>query len=217
MLRTIRIYGRLAKFPQRRKFEAEVSSAAEAVRFLLANFPQLEKHMVDQHYRVSVGSYDLAESELHDPAGQQVIKIVPVLVGAGGASGKILAGIGLIALAFVIGPAAGGFLGIGAGLGGATGAGAAVSLGLVGGAFASAIGFVGLSLVIGGVSQLLTPTPKINQPGTPQDNNDPRKSYSFSGIQNTSRQGTPVPIVYGETLVGSVTISAGIDTVEVYG
>jgi predicted phage tail protein len=44
---------------------------------------------------------------------------------------------------------------------------------------------------------------------------DPRKSYSFSGIQNTSRQGVPVPIVYGETLVGSVVISAGIDTVQV--
>lgn len=217
MLRKIRVYGRLAKFLGQRVFEADVASAAEAVRFLVVNFPQLEKHMADQHYRVSVGKYALTMDELHDPAGQQEIKIVPVLVGAGGASGKILAGIGLIALAFVIGPAAGGFLGIGAGLGGATGAGAAVSLGLVGGAFASAIGFVGLSLVIGGVSQLLTPTPKINQPGTPQDNNDPRKSYSFSGIQNTSRQGTPVPIVYGETLVGSVTISAGIDTVEVYG
>jgi predicted phage tail protein len=44
---------------------------------------------------------------------------------------------------------------------------------------------------------------------------DPRKSYSFSGIQNTSRQGVPVPIVYGETVVGSVVISAGIDTVQV--
>jgi predicted phage tail protein len=210
MLRKIRVYGRLAKFLGQRVFEADVASAAEAVRFLVVNFPQLEKHMADQHYRVSVGTYDLTLDELHDPAGQQEISIVPVLAGAGGATGKILAGIGLVALAFVIGPAAGGFLGIGAGLGGA-------GAGLVGGAFASAIGFVGLSLVIGGVSQLLTPTPKINQPGTPQDNNDPRKSYSFSGIQNTSRQGTPVPIVYGETLVGSVTISAGIDTVEVYG
>ena len=148
--------------------------------------------------------------ELHDPAGQQEIKIVPVLAGAGGgAGGRILAGIGLIALAFLIGPAAGGFLGIGAGLGSAAGAG------LVGGAFASAVGFIGLSLVIGGVSQLLTPTPKINAPGTQQDNNDPRKSYSFSGIQQTSRQGVPVPIVYGETIVGSVVISAGIDTVQV--
>jgi predicted phage tail protein len=55
--------------------------------------------------------------------------------------------------------------------------------------------------------------PKVAQGADSQD--DPRKSYSFSGIQNTSRQGVPVPIVYGETVVGSVVISAGIDTVQV--
>jgi predicted phage tail protein len=209
MLRKIRVYGRLAKFLGRRVFEADVASAAEAVRFLVVNFPQLEKHMADQHYRVSIGKYDLTLDELHDPAGQQEIKVVPVLVGAGGGTGKILAGIGLIALSFLL-PGAGAFgtfsvFGQAATAGGIlTGIGTAASL-------------VGASLILGGVSQLLTPTPKINTPGTPQDNNDPRKSYSFSGIQNTSRQGTPVPIVYGETLVGSVTISAGIDTVEVYG
>jgi predicted phage tail protein len=209
MLRKIRVYGQLAKFLGQRVFEADVASAAEAVRFLVVNFPQLEKHMADQHYRVSVGKYALTMDELHDPAGQQEIKVVPVLVGAGGATGKILAGIGLIALSFLL-PGAGAFgtfsiFGQAATAGGIlTGIGTAASL-------------VGASLILGGVSQLLTPTPKINQPGTPQDNNDPRKSYSFSGIQNTSRQGTPVPIVYGETLVGSVTISAGIDTVQVYG
>jgi len=189
MLRKIRVYGRLAKFLGQRVFEADVASAAEAVRFLVVNFPQLEKHMADQHYRVSVGSYDLTLDELHDPAGQQEIKLVPVLAGAGGNVGRIIAGAVLVAVGLFV-------PGIGA-LG--------VQL-LVG---------VGASLVLGGVAQLLTPTPRINQPGTSQDNNDPRKSYSFSGIQNTSRQGTPVPIVYGETLVGSVVISAGIDTVQV--
>jgi len=209
MLRKIRVYGRLAKFLGQRVFEADVASAAEAVRFLVVNFPQLEKHMADQHYRVSLGRYDLTLDELHDPAGQQEIKVVPVLVGAGGGTGKILAGIGLIALSFLL-PGAGAFgtfsvFGQAATAGGIlTGIGTAASL-------------VGASLILGGVSQLLTPTPKINQPGTAQDNNDPRKSYSFSGIQNTSRQGTPVPIVYGETLVGSVVISAGIDTVQVVG
>ena len=44
---------------------------------------------------------------------------------------------------------------------------------------------------------------------------DPQKSYSFSGIQNTSVQGTPVPIIYGETIVGSVVISANVSTLEV--
>ena len=75
MLREIRVYGRLAKFLGRRVFKADVANAAEAVRFLLANFPKLEAHMAEQHYRVSVGDYDLTLDELHDPAGQQEIKI----------------------------------------------------------------------------------------------------------------------------------------------
>jgi predicted phage tail protein len=72
---------------------------------------------------------------------------------------------------------------------------------------------VGASLVLGGVAQLLTPVPKI--PQGPDTANDPRKTYNFSGIQQTSRQGVPVPCVYGLTLVGSVVISAGTDTVQV--
>jgi len=82
-----------------------------------------------------------------------------------------------------------------------------------GAGIATAVGLAGASLLLGGIAQLLTPTPKVAQGVDQQD--DPRKSYSFSGIQNTSRAGTPVPIVYGETVVGSVVISAGIDTVQV--
>jgi len=195
MLREIRVYGRLAKFLGRRVFRADVANAAEAVRFLLANFPQLERHMTDQHYRVSLGSYDLAVDELHNPAGQQQIKIVPVLAGAG-AVGRIIAGVALIALASV------------------------VTFGTLGGVVAagvlnSMVFGVGASLVLGGVAQLLTPVPKIPQGAASNTDQDPRKSYSFSGIQQTSRQGVPTPIVYGETLVGSVVISAGIDTVQV--
>jgi predicted phage tail protein len=63
--------------------------------------------------------------------------------------------------------------------------------------------------VLGGVAQLLTPVPKMAA-GKDSDK-DPRKSYSFSGIQNVSRQGVPVPVIYGETIVGSVVISAAID------
>jgi predicted phage tail protein len=199
MLREIRVYGRLAKFLGRRVFRAEVATAAEAVRFLLANFPQLERHMTDQHYRVSVGSYDLATDELHDPAGQQQIKIVPVLAGAG-AVGRIIAGVALIALTI----ATGGFGGAAIGLFG-TGTLAVGTVGIA----------IGASLVLGGVAQLLTPVPKM--PMGANTEQDPRKSYSFSGVQQTSRQGVPVPIVYGETLVGSVVISAGIDTVQVNG
>ena len=192
MLRKIKLYGKLAKFIGHRVLEADVATAAEAVRFLLANWPEAEAHMNDQHYRVSIGTYDIDLEELHHPAGAAPISIVPVVAGAG-ALGRILIGALLIAGAFFTGGATIGLLGLAAPV--------AVSTVLAG---------VGITLILGGVAQLLTPTPKISQ-----DEGDPRKSFSFSGIQNVSRAGVPVPVVYGETLVGSVVISAGIDIVQV--
>ena len=194
-MRVIRVYGRLARFLGRRTFCAEVASAAEAVRFLLANFPQVEKHMADQHYRVKLGARALDAEELHEPAGGSEITIVPVIGGAG-AVGRIVAGVALVALSFIPG--------IGA-------LGVSLLLG------------VGSSLALGGVAQLLTPVPQMAGPGAASlgpmakaaDDNDPRKNYSFSGIQNTSRQGVPVPVIYGEVIVGSVVISAGIDVDQV--
>jgi len=198
MLRKIRVYGKLAKFLGQRTFEAAVDSAAEAVRFLAANFPGLERHMADQHYRVSIGTYDIDENELADPAGRQVIKITPVISGAG-AVGKIIAGVALIALSFALPGSTIGLLGLG-------------KIGLT--AFAAPAMGIGVSLALGGVSQLLSPTPRLSAPGESANNRqaDPRDSYGFSGIQNVARPGVPVPIVYGEVITGSVVISTGIDT-----
>lgn len=220
MLREIKLYGQLAKFVGHRKLEAAVSNAAEAIRFLLANFPGLDQHMAERHYKVLTGNYALTMAELHDPAGVQAIKIVPVVGGAGGGGvGQVLAGIGLVAAAILIGPAAGGFLGLGAGLGGATGAGAAISFGLVGGGFASAVGALGAALVLGGVAQMLSPTAAATSLNTvggtgTGGSSDPRESYSFNGVQNVSRQGVPVPIIFGEVICGSITVSAGIDVAQ---
>ena len=201
MLRKIKLYGKLAKFIGHRVLEADVATAAEAVRFLLANWPEAEAHMNDQHYRVSIGTYDIDLEELHHPAGAAPISFVPVLAGAGGGAGKIIAGIGLLALAFFAPIIAGALI--------QTSAQAAFAIAIMPGLQAALVG-LGIGAVVGGISQLLTPTPKISQ-----DEGDPRKSFSFSGIQNTNRAGVPVPVVYGETLVGSVVISAGIDIVQV--
>ena len=195
MLRKIKLYGKLAKFIGHRVLEADVATAAEAVRFLLANWPELEAHMSDQYYRVSVGTYDLTAEELYDPAGAAPISFVPVVAGAG-AVGRIIVGVLLVAVAIAF-P----LIGVGA---------AAIAAGTTVGAVSASIALTGLSLIIGGISQLLTPTPT-----TSKDEGDPRKSFSFSGIQNTNRAGVPVPVVYGETLTGSVVISAGIDIVQV--
>jgi predicted phage tail protein len=134
MLRKIKLYGKLAKFIGHRVLEADVASAAEAVRFLLANWPELEAHMNDQHYRVSIGTYDLTAEELHHPAGAAPISFVPVVAGAG-AVGRIIAGIALVAIGLFV-------PGIGA-------LGVQILVG------------VGASLVLGGIAQLLTPTPSI--------------------------------------------------------
>jgi predicted phage tail protein len=197
MLRKIRVYGKLAKVLGQRVFEADVASAAEGVRFLLANFPGLEPVMAQGHYRVSTGKYHLDQDELHHPAGGQDIKITPVIMGAGGSAGKIIAGIALVALSFVNFGTGSIFAGIGLK--------AAGSQALLG---------IGATLVLQGVAQLLTPAPQLNFAGT-DSQDDPRRSYSFTGLQQSSRQGLPVPIVYGEMIVGSVVASGGIDTVQV--
>jgi predicted phage tail protein len=219
MLRKIKLYGPLAEFIGRRVLQADIATAAEAVRFLVANFPGVEQHMADQHYRVSTGNLDLSLDELHYPAGQEEVRIAPVVVGAGGgATGRIILGAALIAFAIVAGPAVAAFGSVGTpavggvvGLGGSLGTAATGFV--LGGAAATAIATIGASLVLGGVAQLLSPVPKVAQGVDTQS--DPRKSYSFSGIQQTSRQGVPVPVVYGKTLTGSVVISAGVDTVQV--
>lgn len=210
MFRIIKVYGKLAKHLGQRSFKAAVKSPAEAIRFLLANFPSLRGVMSEGEYQVTVGRLGLQLADepmqLHYPtAPQEAIRIVPVVGGAGSGTGQILAGVGLIAAAILLGPVGGGFLGLGANVLGSTFTlGASASL---------AIGAIGSALVLGGVSQLLTPTSTISS-GT-DSATDPKRSYSFSGIQNVSRQGVPVPVIYGEVLTGSVIISAGINTEEV--
>jgi predicted phage tail protein len=204
MLREIKLYGQLAKFVGHRKLQAAVSNAAEAIRFLLANFPGLDQHMAERHYKVLTGDYVLTMAELHDPAGVQAIKIVPVIGGAGGdGAGSILLGIGLIAAAVITG----GIASAGVALGGFMG------IGTVG----TAVVGIGASLVLGGVAQMLAPVPNtaaINSIGGSGGSSDPRESYSFNGVQNVSRQGVPVPIIFGEVICGSITVSAGIDVAQ---
>jgi len=211
-MRVIKVYGSLAKFLGQRSFKAAVNTPIEAIRFLLANFPKAEAHIAEHHYKISVGRNplqigDQPELLTYPTAEFEPIRIIPVVGGAGSSGGQIAAGLGLIALSFLF-PGAGLFgttslFGVTAAQGGALLAG-------LGTAFSA----VGASLVLGGVSQLIAPTSTPNGLSVSGSDSasDPRKSFSFSGIQNVSRQGVPVPIVYGEVIVGSVVVSAGINT-----
>ena len=205
MLRKLKLYGELAEFVGHKEFEIQVDSLAKAVSFLVNNFPQVEKYMNPQYYQVKVGNYAVDQEEIHHPIGQGDIHIVPVIAGAGrGGLGKILLGAALIAGAFIINPALSFSF-----QSGVTGFGTLTG---VSGAITKAAVYLGASLVLQGVSDMLFPLPKPKEFKSEQD---PQLSFSFSGTQNTSRAGTPVPIVYGEIVTGSVVISGAIDTQQV--
>ena len=204
MLRKVKLYGELAEFVGHKEFEIKAETLSKAVSFLINNFDGIEKFMSPRYYQVKIGNYTISEDEINYPIGQQDIHFVPVIAGAGRGTGKILLGAALIGLA-IINPSVGfglGPQGIGGGFATASGAFSIT-------AFA---GNIGIGLVLMGVSEMLTPLPKQKDFSSEQD---PRLSYNFSGTQNTSRAGTPVPICYGEIITGSVVISGAVETQQV--
>ena len=203
MLSKIKVYGRLARFIGERTFEAEVNSPIEAFKFLIANFPKLESHILQQNYCVKVGDYEINEKEMDIPVGSQEIKIVPVAVGAGDGFGKFLTGALIVGLVVATGGAAGVGLGAGGGLGFGTAAGAGFGAKLL-----AAAGNFGIYMALSGAAEMISPTPR-----PPGISDAPRElNFSFSGVQNTSRAGTAIPIVYGEIFTGSLVVSAGLDS-----
>lgn len=69
------------------------------------------------------------------------------------------------------------------------------------------LGPIGMGLMMGGVAQMLAPTPKgLSTKDSPENG----ASYNFNGPVNVTAQGNPVPLFYGEMFVGSATISAGL-------
>tara|TARA_Y100001951_G_C11257079_1_gene250070 strand:- start:98 stop:991 length:894 start_codon:yes stop_codon:yes gene_type:complete len=66
--------------------------------------------------------------------------------------------------------------------------------------------YLGMGLLLGGASMLLTPD-------TPSgDNAKQAENYLFSGPINTVKQGEPIPLVYGRAIVGSKTIMGSLFT-----
>ena len=202
MLRKIKLYGELANFVGHKEFEVKVETLSQAVSFLINNFAGIEEYMNPKYYQVKVCNYSIDETEIHHPIGQEDIHFVPVIQGAGRGLGKILLGGALIALSFGVGGVFANPLAFGAkGFGFASaGLGAKAAFG------------IGAGLLLSGVSDMLFPVPKLPDFNSEQD---PRISFNFSGTQQTTRAGTPVPLVYGEIFTGSVVISGAVDTEQV--
>lgn len=214
-MKVVKVYGALRKKLGQCRFEFVAETPAQALRALITNFPGLDRWLIDSEkdgvaYRVTVGKEKIGQEDatgLFLPwSERQVFSITPVLTGAGGGGlRQILVGVGLVAAAIVLGPAVGGFLGLGV-------------TGAIGGTVATGIGLVGTGLILSGVATLLSPAPSLTGAGSIgiRDEAAARlESFSFSGLVNTTKQGLPVPIAYGRVFTGSAVVSAGLDTDDI--
>jgi len=209
-MKVVKVYGALQKRLGQCRFEFDVTTPAQALRGLCANFPDLAKWMIDSEkdgvgYKVSVGDIEVTEEDvsplLLPYSDREVFSITPVIAGAGGGFGRILLGAALIALAIAV-PTTAGFTAAGFSASAAAATGATISTAAY---FAAAAGNIGIGLVLSGVAEVLSPQPK------PQELLDDNPSFYFSNIANTARQGLPVPIAYGRVFAGSVVLSANFD------
>ena len=209
-MKVVKVYGALRELLGQCRFELDVVTPGQAIKALCVNFPQLERWLLDSEkegvaYRVMVGKQKATEKDVSPlllPFGErEVFSITPVIAGAGRGIGQVLIGAALIATAIVFAPAGAGFL--------SAGMGATAGTFTLGAAASSIMGSVGLSLVLGGVAQMLSPTQSFEQ--RKFEEAQQLDSFSFSGIVNTARQGVPVPIVLGRAYAGSVVISSGLD------
>ena len=182
-MKVVKVYGALRKRLGQCRFQFEADTPAQAIKALCANFPGLDKWLIDSEqdgvgYRVTIGKEKIGDDDLSPLlmpwSEHEVFSITPVVTGAGGAGGLAIFG------------------GTGAAWGSA------------------ALFGVGSFLVLGGVSQLLSPTPTFS--GLERGKEAARlESFTFSGVVNTTQQGMPVPVCYGRAFVGSAVISSGLD------
>lgn len=134
-LRTVKLYG-----PMRRRFGREftlsVSSPAEAIRALCVQIPGFKKYLADAKnagltFAVFIGKRNIDKDGLHDPSGDDEIRIAPIIQGSkrGGVLQTII-GVVLIVISYVF-PVTAPFL-----------------------------LQPGIAMVVGGVVQMLSPQPK---------------------------------------------------------
>ena len=196
----------------------------DAIRLLTYNHPKFAEHLIESEergigYKVIQGGEALTLPETTLPFGTNDLIIAPVVTGSGSSFEKILVGTILIGAAFIFAPAAGtGFLG----WAGSAGAGYA--------ALSKTLGYLGVSLILGGVSQALAPMPAIpdisasrfnsgdsiatDGPQSATRGSDGRQSYAFTGPANTVGIGATIPVIYGKVIAGSHLISARIKVTD---
>jgi predicted phage tail protein len=177
-----------------RKWRLVCRTPVQAIRLIGLARPDFKAHMLKSaaegmNFHVICDKRSRTEEELKLPAGKRLI-ISPEVQGAKGNGGSILEvviGVALVVASIYEGGAAGwGYLS-------ATTATQVAGVGMS----------IGMSLVLAGITQMLSP----QAPGS-------TASYYFNGASNTVTQGQPVPVVYGEMMVGGLPISSAMSAVD---
>ena len=197
----------------------DLKSPLEALKLLCINYPDLKKYFVTAHedgigFTVVQAGEFLGYEELGLPLGQNDLVITPVITGSRGV-GKILAGVALIAGAFIFTPLS---------------ASSFFSPIVAKGSFAAALPLtkatiaLGGALVLSGVSDMISPQPQLPSldfdapvsgftggPGGITRGSDGSQSYAYTGAANTVGLGKTIPVVYGKALIGGHILSTNIE------
>lgn len=208
MMRKVYLDGEMAqKFGS--EFTIKAVSMADVFRCLEGNFPEMREYLIDCHekdigFLCQEGSEALQdEEELLLSLGDGDIYISPQPAGSKSGFGKILAAIAIVALVAV-----GGAFAFGAAQATAGGAfGGGIVSGLTQGLLYAtstlagqlAIGLA-INLALTGIQQMMAPDPSVDTPDTGED------SYLFRGAEQTTLEGDPVPVLYGQLRVPGRTI-----------
>ncbi|WP_277760846.1 tail assembly protein [Pseudomonas sp. A34-9] len=186
-IQTVLLSGSLARLFGR-EHRVTTSGGFRDVMGYFKQFQGFERYMNESagkglRFALFNGRENISQDELAKPTGKEVLRIVPVIAGSKRAGSlQTIVGSVMIAAAFVLSFTP----------------------------FAGASPFLyqmGTAMVIGGVLQMLSPQAKgLGAQDSPAN----RASYSFNGPVNTSAQGNPVGLLYGQLVVGSSVISAGI-------
>lgn len=207
MLRNITLYGDLGeKFGK--YWRLDVSSPSEATRAIDANKPGFIKYILEREYHVLIGGKELENPyQLLDPIGSKDITIIPAIQGSKNRGLSLL----IIGALIVFAPYIVTSLSHGTALFGEQ---TAMLVAQEAGMSFMTSPFMmklGAGLMFQGVAQLLAPKP--TKPESSEVDNG--QSYSFNGPVNTVSQGLPIPICYGELIVGGALISASVTSEDI--
>ena len=218
MIISIKPHSSIQKFFRGTDLKVDIAAYSDLLYYINSMHPDFIKYVKQQVENNLQETFSFLDKNLKEinkddmymrrPKENDVIYIVPVIVGGGGKRGvgAIIAAAAFIFFLPAI-LASAGVAGV-AGVAGATlGTAAAVgNIGILGSTLGAVTGTIGLNLALMGVSMLFMPKTKTAESSRDND--------MFGSLVNTTSSGIPIPINYGLVRVAGQLISGYVKTIE---